>query len=93
MAVQGDFENNDLWLIYDATSGGGGGGISIGDAIGGAANNQLLITDGAGNLSEIPNIINTGGAGSLFLADDGIYKAVAGGGVSIGDVIGGGGRI
>ena len=65
------------------------GSVSIGDAIGGAAINQLLTTDGSGNLSEIPNIINTGGAGSLFLADDGVYKA-AGGGVSIGDTIGGG---
>lgn len=87
MAVQGDFENNDLWLIYDATS--GGGGVSIGDAIGGAANNQILITDGAGNLSEIPNIINTGGGGSLFLADDGIYKT-APTSISIGDTISGG---
>ena len=64
------------------------GGVSIGDTIGGAANNQILTTDGSGNLSEIPNIINTGGAGSLFLADDGVYKAT-GGGISIGDAIGG----
>ena len=88
MAVQGDFENNDLWLIYDATSGGGGGGISIGDAIGGAANNQILTTDGASNLSQIPNILITGGSGSLYLADDGVYKAVATG-IAIGDAIGG----
>ena len=63
-------------------------GVAIGDAIGGAANNQILITDGAGSLSEIPNIINTGGAGSLYLADDGVYKAVATG-ISIGDTISG----
>ncbi len=56
-----------------------GSGLSIGDAIGGALNNQLLITDGSGNLSEIPNIIDSSGGGTLFLADDGTYKAVGGG--------------
>jgi len=75
--------DDQVWTAVPA------GGVSIGDTIGSAANNQLLITDGSGNLSEIPNIINTGGAGSLFLADDGVYKA-ASGSVSIGDTIGGG---
>ena len=56
-----------------------GSGLSIGDAIGGALNNQLLITDGSGNLSEIPNIIDSSGGGTLFLSDDGTYKAVGGG--------------
>ena len=66
----------------------GGGGVSIGDAIGGASANQILITDGSGNLSERPNILTSTGAGSNFLADDGTYKAVSTG-ISLGDAIGG----
>ena len=66
----------------------GGGGVSIGDAIGGASANQILITDGSGNLSERPNILTSSGGGSNFLADDGTYKAVSTG-VSLGDAIGG----
>ena len=64
----------------------GGGGVSIGDAIGGASTNQLLTTDGSGNLSERPNILTSSGGGSNFLADDGTYKAVSTG-VAIGDSI------
>jgi len=66
----------------------GGGGVSIGDAIGGASANQILITDGSGNLSERPNILTSTGGGSNFLADDGTYKAVSTG-ISLGDAIGG----
>ena len=66
----------------------GGGGVSIGDAIGGASANQILITDGSGNLSERPNILTSTGGGSNFLADDGTYKAVSAS-IAIGDAVGG----
>lgn len=67
-------------------------GISIGDAITGANTNQILTTDGSGNLSQEANnsarwniVINSGG-GTNFLADDGTYKAISTG-ISIGQTV------
>jgi hypothetical protein len=78
--------NGSAW----APAAGGGGSVAIGSPVGGSSSYFVLAIDGSGDLSQIDPTSNSGwvmtsnGAGAAAT-----FQAPAGGGVSIGSVIGG----
>jgi len=98
MAVQADFENNDLWLIYDATSGGGGGAVwgsitgtlssqtDLQTALNGKLNTTAVINDLANVNAPTP----ANGETLIYNSTSGNWEnGAASGGLNIGDAVGG----
>lgn len=99
MATQADFENNDLWLIYDATSGGGGGGAVWGSITGTlsaqtdlqtALNGKLNTTAVINDLANVNAPTPSNGETLIYNSTSGNWEnGAASGGITIGDTVSG----